>query len=120
MGFILILMLLFVIINNKIIVHNGVLVIFYIPIIFYFSVSQGIIANIFARKEFVFLGEISYGLYILQFPVYIPFQRILTAYGLDSNVIFYTCTTILILASIISFKYFERPLRNWIKKISTQ
>ncbi|MFD0962593.1 acyltransferase family protein [Pseudofulvibacter geojedonensis] len=104
--------------------HNGLLAILFVPLILFISLSNGYISKLTSKKPFVFLGEISFGIYILQAPVWIIFSdyRLNKYLGLDKNIdftkAFFLRLVILIFLSIISYIYFEKPLRNKIKKVS--
>ncbi|MDC1327643.1 acyltransferase, partial [Ulvibacter sp.] len=50
--------------------HNGFLAVLFIPLIILISLNSGFLTKLFNKKGFVFLGEISFGLYILQFIVW--------------------------------------------------
>ncbi len=96
--------------------HNGLLAIFFVPLIFLLSSNTGFITTLFNKKIMIFLGEISYGVYILQYPVFtwsrsaLKFLHITNPYS-----IFYISTFLLIIFSGISYHYFETPLRSKIK-----
>ncbi|OIV43177.1 acyltransferase family protein [Flavobacterium johnsoniae] len=59
--------------------HNGLLAVFFIPLIILLSINIGSLTRLFKKKAFVFLGEISYGIYILQHPIY----SIVSAYSIN-------------------------------------
>lgn len=98
--------------------HNGLLAVIFIPIILLMSLNKGLISIIFKNKILVFLGEISFGIYIFQLPVW----RLLTDMRLqhylhtsDQTTFFYVRLCMLILLSGISFVLIETPLRKKIK-----
>lgn len=103
--------------------HNGLLALIFIPLILFISLSNDRLTTFFARKEFVFLGEISFAIYLLQFPVWLIFSdfRIHKYLGLekeaDYTLSFFIRLLILLMLSILSYFFFEKPLRNLIKKI---
>ena len=100
--------------------HNGLLVIIFVPIILLLSISSHSLSNIFSKKPFVLLGEISFGIYILQVPVWILFSdyRMNKYFGLDKyddfTMSFLIRFLILLIVSAISYLYFEKPIRNYI------
>lgn len=106
--------------------HNGLLAILFVPLIVLISLSNDRITEIFSRSKFIFLGEISFGLYILQAPVWIIFSdyRLEKYFGLhkesDFTFSFFIRLLILITLSTVSYLYFEKPIRNIIKKLSRQ
>tara|TARA_R110001592_G_scaffold326629_1_gene607500 strand:+ start:75 stop:1142 length:1068 start_codon:yes stop_codon:yes gene_type:complete len=105
--------------------HNGLLAIVFVPMIILISLSNDKFTKLISRNIFVFLGEISFGIYILQVPVW----RILSDYrmnkyfGLNKEIDFTESflmrTLILIILSSLSFLFFEKPIRNKIKKLRT-
>ncbi len=116
--FILILLLRFPTIFNY---HNGFLSIIYAPMIILISLSNDKFTKFISRKFFIFLGEISFGIYILQVPIWV----ILSDYRMDKylglnkehdfTTSFLIRTLILILVSALSYLFFEKPIRNKIK-----
>ena len=104
--------------NSIFIFHNGLLVIFFIPFIILLSVNNGFFSKLFQNKMFVFLGEISYGIYILQKPVLVWLMGVNTKMNIkNQTALFYIYVTCLIIASALSYQYIETPLRNFIKKV---
>lgn len=98
--------------------HNGLFAIFFAPMLFLLAMNQGKINRLFSRKPLVFLGEISYGVYILQFPVYFFFTATLTFFGHKiTPPLFYIYLLILIVVSAICHLLIEVPLRNRIRKM---
>lgn len=96
--------------------HNGFFIIFFAPIIYLLAVDNGIIADILRRKFFVYLGEISYAVYILQFPVYLFFTATLTFLGFKINQpLFFVYLLVLIFASSISYELIEKPCRQLLR-----
>jgi len=97
--------------------HNGMLAFVFIPMIILISANNGFVTRITNCKALVFLGEISYGIYILQKPVYSWVNGIMKYLNIDNSfVIFYTALSILVIFSAISYKFFEIPLRRLINK----
>lgn len=107
--------------NNGVLYHNGLLALVFAPIIVLLSLSESKVVNFLSYKQFVFLGEISFGIYILQFPVWLLLSdfRMKTYLGLvkgdDDLVLFVIRVAVLIVVSAVSFKYFETPIRTYIK-----
>jgi peptidoglycan/LPS O-acetylase OafA/YrhL len=104
--------------------HNGFLSIVFVPVIILISLNRGILNDILNRKLFIFLGEISFSIYILQRPVWklISTHALEKYIGLDKvadfTLMFFIRFLILILISTLSYLYFETPVRNKIKKCS--
>lgn len=101
--------------------HNGFLAIIFVPIIFLLSSSNDLISKFISKKPFVFLGEISYSIYILQVPIwmFLTDYRMNRYFGLnkelDITIVFFVRLIILILFSSLCYLYFEKPLRQKIK-----
>ncbi len=104
--------------------HNGFLSLIFVPFIFLVSKSNDKVTCFFKNEAFVFLGEISFSVYILQRPV----SKMITPFLIekytgihielnDPKLFFFRLVSLLIL-STLSFLYFEKPLRNTIKKIN--
>ncbi|WP_299684128.1 acyltransferase [uncultured Dokdonia sp.] len=104
--------------------HNGLLIIIFVPLIIFISLSTDSFTKLISKKTFVFLGEISFGIYILQAPVW----RIFSDYRMDKylglnkeadfTISFFVRLLILITLSSLSYLYFEKPLRNKIKNLN--
>ena len=89
----------------------------FVPLIVFVSANNGLLSKISSNKSLVFLGEISYGIYILQKPVYEYVIKIMKYLNIHSSTfIFYTFLIVLILFSALSYKFFEVPLRNIINR----
>lgn len=112
--------LLFVILkySSGIYYHNGLLDIVFAPLIYFIARNKGIITSIFSRRPLIFLGEISFGIYVLQAPVY-KFAEIINSNNFISNpsVFFYSYVVSLLAISALCYYFIEIPLRNRIKTI---
>lgn len=98
--------------------HNGLMAILFVPLIFALSINKGLIARFSNLKIMVFLGEISYGIYILQKPIFSFVRGTLIYLNIDNNLIkFYLPLFALIIISAISYRFIESPLRVRIKNI---
>ena len=98
--------------------HNGLLALVFIPIILCISANKGHLTNLSKYKPFIFLGEISYGVYILQNPIFAWTRAILKDYNITSETTkFYTSLVLLILIAGLSYQFIEAPLRKAIKKL---
>lgn len=104
--------------------HNGLLALIFIPLILYISLDNQITSEFFSKRIFVFLGEISFSIYILQFPIwtFLSDNRLQKDFrvpeGLDANTLFFIRLFILILISSSSYLLFEKPLRKKIKLLT--
>ncbi len=104
--------------------HDGLPAPVFLLFIFIVSLNRHQFFNGFRKRLPVYLGEISYGIYILQVPVY----RLLTqTFGLKSNLsatsFFYFYLLVLLLISAICYELVEKPsrifLRNQFSKLIT-
>jgi peptidoglycan/LPS O-acetylase OafA/YrhL len=95
--------------------HNGLLTIIFIPMIFLICADKGIFYRLMSLKPLVFLGEISFGIYIYQMPVNLISYSLLKRAGMtDPATLFFTYLMILIVLSAASFMFIETPLRRQI------
>jgi len=70
-------------------------------------------------KFFVFLGEISYGIYILQWPVYKFMEAINDPHlHIPQPYFFFVSLGVLLATASVSYLYFEKPLRNKINGLN--
>ena len=101
--------------------HNGLLAIIFIPLILAISLSNDKFTKFLSTKFFIFLGEISFGIYILQVPVWLIFNDVRMGryfgfnVGSSPTISFLIRLLILVLFSAFSYLYFEKPIRNKIK-----
>ncbi|MEO5643443.1 MAG: acyltransferase [Bacteroidia bacterium] len=97
--------------------HLGMLAPFYAMIVLGVALDKTIVARVLSLKPIQFLGEISYGIYILQFPVWAFMEYATSGSGFDlaSAGGFYLCFAVLLLASALSYRFFERPARLYIR-----
>lgn len=107
--------------SDSLIYHNGLLAVFFVPLIILISINKGMLTTIFTNKNCVFLGEISFGVYLLQQPVwvYVSDYRLNKYFHLDKiedyALSFFIRLTILLLIAAFCYSFFELPIRNKIK-----
>lgn len=98
--------------------HNGMLAFVFVPLIVLISSNNGILTNVSKGKIFVFLGEISYGIYILQKPIYAWVNDIMYYFNIGNPTRnFYAALFTLIIFSAVSYKLIEGPLRRKINNM---
>ncbi|MEN9336617.1 MAG: hypothetical protein RLZZ500_1604 [Bacteroidota bacterium] len=95
--------------------HNGLFAVLLVPLILFISLNTGRISQWFLHPNLIYLGEISYGIYIYQLPVFYYLKPMLVDHQL---VTFGIKLFVLFAISMLSYKFFEIPLRNKIKKIN--
>lgn len=98
--------------------HDGLLSILFIPFILLMSLNNGLITKLFNRHIFVYLGEISYGIYILQYPVFLWTKSLLKALKFENSTLnLLICLFVLLVISAISYNFFETPMRKKIRQL---
>lgn len=103
--------------------HNGMMAPVFILFLFGIILNESVISRILSMRYAEVLGEISYGIYILQEPVRILLDNILftkTWFLNNLNLRFYFYLVVLFLISYISFYLIEKPLRNAVKYYLTK
>lgn len=98
---------------------NGLIAPLFLLFIVALAINKGLISRLLSLPIFILLGEASYSMYILQRPIYGIYDRTLGKYlTAPETVHFYLYLIVLIIISIASFKLFETPLRELIKKLA--
>jgi peptidoglycan/LPS O-acetylase OafA/YrhL len=92
--------------------HNGLLAVFFVPFILALSMHTGRLSKLLSKPLLVYLGEISYSLYIYQYPVFQYCKGINTG-NLWAD--FLIKLAVLIAVSALSYSFIETPLRTMIK-----
>jgi peptidoglycan/LPS O-acetylase OafA/YrhL len=96
--------------------HNGLLSLLFAPLILLISLNEGNLTKILNIKFFIFLGEISFGMYILQYPVFIWIQGVFKYFHVLQPLLeFYLALLILLIVSAGSYVFIETPLRKKIQ-----
>jgi peptidoglycan/LPS O-acetylase OafA/YrhL len=98
--------------------HNGFLALAFVPLILFSSVNNGWITKISQTKPLIFLGEISFGVYLLHIPVHRFVTSLLPEYGItEKTATFYIFVAILLLVSALSHLFIEKPCRDLIRSV---
>ncbi|WP_150114837.1 acyltransferase family protein [Chryseobacterium sp. IHB B 17019] len=102
--------------------HNGLMAVFFIPLIYFISCNNGILTTIFSLKPLEYLGEISYAIYIVHIPVLYILRSVLWDYFqiYESNGVFWVYVLVLIFVSALFYQFIEKPLRNYLKKLKVK
>lgn len=99
--------------------HNGLMAVVFVPFLLFLAANTGFITKLFNTKPLMFLGEISYGIYILQFPMYLLVDGVLKYFQVETPTrLFYCLLIVLIGAASVSYLFIETPLRKMMNKIS--
>jgi len=97
--------------------NNGFMAVIFVPFILFLSLNTGYITKLFNHQFLIYLGEISYSIYILHYPVFIFTKWILQKVKILGDLkVFCVYIVVLLLASAFSYSYIETPLREKIKK----
>lgn len=113
---VLVLLTVFILVNPSLNIHNGLLAVFFVPLIVLLSMNNGVLTRFFVRPGMVLLGEISFGIYIYQKPVKYYLYKIYSELGIEQKELcFYGFLAALILFSYFSYRYIETPLRKTIQ-----
>jgi len=108
----------FIILFHNLLLQNGLLSINFAVIILALSLNTGNITKIFKNRNLVYLGDISFAMYLLQLPVFMIFNKMNTFIKIENPYIYFMVGFfILVSCSHFTFKYFENPLRKKIKTI---
>lgn len=99
--------------------HNGLFALLFAPFILLMAYNhKGKISHFFCNSFFVLLGEASYGIYILQVPVFRFCKHLFGKLNVTNvTLIFYLSLVVLIGVSIISYFVIERPFKSIIKNV---
>jgi peptidoglycan/LPS O-acetylase OafA/YrhL/predicted ATP-grasp superfamily ATP-dependent carboligase len=101
--------------------HDGLLAIVFIPFVLLLSLDTGFFSRFFSLKPMVFLGEISYGIYIFQVPVYFWMKGMMTYIGITNPyLVFYIFLAGLLGISSLSYLYVEAPLKKFVRNLNFQ
>lgn len=100
--------------------HNGLMAVFFVPVIYLISCNNGLITKVFALKPLEFLGEISYAIYIIHIPVLYIVRSALWDYFQisESNTLFWIYMPVLIIVSAGFYQFIEKPMRDYLRKAS--
>lgn len=98
--------------------HDGILALLFAPLIYFISSNRGITTSLFATPPLVFLGEISYSIYILQLPIFLWLDKIYQHFNITNAALrFYVFLSFLVLFSAVSYRLLETPLRKKIRDL---
>lgn len=106
-------------------IHNGLLSAFFAYGIYLFSKSTSFVTQFFSKNIFFLLGEISFGVYILQYPIFTIATsfRVAKYFNLDLqkdvDLIFLIKVIILLAVAVLSYYFIENPLRKLIRNLNS-
>jgi peptidoglycan/LPS O-acetylase OafA/YrhL len=92
----------------------------YFPLLLLISLEVGILSKLLSFRLFVYLGEISYSIYLIVYPFQFIVRTVDEYFHLSinySNVYFFIAFTLsVIFISHIVHYYYEKPIQNYIRK----
>jgi peptidoglycan/LPS O-acetylase OafA/YrhL len=91
--------------------HNGGMIPVFALICLGLALDRQFFTPLFGAKPFIFLGDISYGIYMWQFPVFLGVSHLFQTSEV-SLFEFLVYLILLILIAAISFHFVEKPLRK--------
>ena len=102
----------------KEIATNGLLAPFYAMIVIGIALDKTIVSKIMSVKIVQFLGEISYGIYLLQFAAWIIAAKLIEYFKLQNHpaIGFYGFIFFLVLVSSLAYYFIEKPGRIYLRK----
>lgn len=93
---------------------------FFLVLILCFACSHNFITVILSKRPARILGDASFGIYILQKPLYIFYMKnISPALGIPKLASFLAFVAFLILVAIIVYLIFERPVNQFVRRYLT-
>ncbi len=92
-------------------IHNGLLSPLYLMLTLGLALDKTVFSRIIGRPELVFLGDISYGIYIMQFPVYLLFTKVLEIESVNGKY-FYIYFIVLVVVCSITYYLIEKQFRK--------
>jgi peptidoglycan/LPS O-acetylase OafA/YrhL len=110
----------------NLILQCGVLMPAFALIVLGFARGNSRLHRLLSRKPFVLLGEASYGIYVLHIPIFYWFCYVVqdgmglagtpVHFAVDRPIHYSIYLVALIAISMLSVRYFEQPLRHWIRR----
>jgi peptidoglycan/LPS O-acetylase OafA/YrhL len=95
--------------------HSGLFNPLFLAVVLLFSLDRAPFKKILSSRPLVLLGEISYGIYILQYAVWCLLYNIAGSFGIPQLTQFYVAFTVLLLSSALFYYMVEMPPVNFVK-----
>lgn len=96
---------------------NGLLAPLFVLFLWGFGASPNtMLARTLRSPPLVFLGEASYGLYILQLPVRFMYPPFVERFSLSANAFFWLYYLVLLMAAVVCLGWIDAPMRKAIKR----
>lgn len=94
-------------------VHNGLLSPIFMLIIVGLAVDTSWVSKVLSNRYALILGNSSYAIYLLQWPVYLIFTNMLNIHNLNQAQFCWYLAALTII-SIVVYRNFETPIRKWL------
>jgi peptidoglycan/LPS O-acetylase OafA/YrhL len=90
-----------------------------VGLVYIFSVGNGFMTAILSKRIFVYLGEISFGFYLIHQLVIRYFGIIIRSFDISLNEIAHVVLVFIfsLILSIVSFEFFENRVREPMKRL---
>jgi peptidoglycan/LPS O-acetylase OafA/YrhL len=99
--------------------NNGLMAVLFVPFILALSLNKGLIKRHLSRKIYMILGDISYSLYILQFPLYLMVRELFKGlHIINPSLQFLSVCIVLIPCAFASYYFIEVPGKKLIKSLN--
>lgn len=83
------------------------------------SIGSDRVIRLFSKPKCVYLGEISYGVYILQAPIAVLARYMNTTYlHWNAPVSFLMFLILLLIFAALCYEWIEKPCRSWMRRLS--
>lgn len=102
------------VVKSTVNIHNGLFIVFFAPLILLLSLNKGYVSKVLSLPALIFLGEISYCIYILQLPLHTFFKRFFTMENQAMSLYLYVA--FLIACSSVVYLWVEIPAKRLIRK----
>ncbi len=106
----------FNLVSPNFIIRHGLLSPLYLFLIYDLAIGRGLLAKLLSFRPLALLGEASFSIFMLQFPVLIMAYGLAYVWPGDSGSFLILMTVILIAASVASVRWFEKPVSNWLRR----
>jgi peptidoglycan/LPS O-acetylase OafA/YrhL len=93
--------------------RSGMLLPFYFSLFMALAYLKDAQLKFLSNKTFVFLGAISFGIYIFQYPVQLFYENSIHSINTYEHFVWYSVVLIIICSGI--YLLYEAPLNNWIR-----
>ena len=105
---------LFILHNNFRIIFNPLITLSFVPLIVFLFLDNGIINKLLSNKFFVYLGSLSYSMYILHIPVFYVFLKFVRM-DINKNLYIYLII-VLLLSNLTKYLIENRLYKHLCKK----